>query len=198
MLSLLTRYLLLHQRLALPGLGSFRLHCRSAEAQVLENRILPPSCEVQLDKEDAVPVHQLQFLAGAAGGQQEAAESLDSLGRSLRNAVRRQRFSWNGIGQLEWRDGIVACEAAPFPVYGLEPVTAHRVIREDARHTRLVGDQQMTAAEASNALLPAVRKRRVELTVGWVLLAISLLAIAYWLYRGGFNPLASGLQLKAD
>ncbi|HJW16355.1 MAG TPA: hypothetical protein VJ499_04515 [Flavisolibacter sp.] len=198
-LSLLTKYLLQFRRLSIPHVGTFELVQHPAEFNVVDKLVLPPSFSLNWYNNDALPEHQLHYLASSFNADPESIKTrLDQFGKMLSTRVRKGSFTWKGIANLKGTGGNITIEQYPMNIDGLGPVGAHKVIRENVEHNMLVGDRQMTSQQVTDSLSKPANKRSMAVLIGWILLIITILAIVYILYRNGFNPLASGLRLKAS
>jgi hypothetical protein len=198
-LALLTKYLLQFRRLSIPHVGTFELVQQPAEFNVVDKLVLPPSFSLNWHNNDALPEHQVHYLASSFDSDPESIKTkLDQFGKMFSTRVRKEPFAWNGIGNLRGTEGNITIEQYPMLIEGLGPVGAHKVIRENVEHNMLVGDRQMTSQQVTDSLSKPGKKRSLAVLIGWILLIITILAIVYILYRNGFNPLSSGLTLKAS
>ena len=172
-------------------MGTIQLVQQPAQLNVAEKIILPPSYTAELKGDETVPDHQLNFLSAALQQERESIhQNLDDLGLGLKEKVRGEGFEWNGIGTIRSSGGAITV-----PVAGLEPVPAERVLRQDAEHTVLVGDQEMTSTQIAGMREGEVagkRKRSIWMIIGWILLILSILAIVFVLYQGKFRIGATG------
>jgi hypothetical protein len=81
---------------------------------------------------------------------------------------------------------------APFEFF--TAVTAERVIRPDARHSILVGDQEKTNYEMSELLGDVHKERESWWIYAIIIAAIALLVLFFHLYRSDFKWGSSGNQ----
>jgi hypothetical protein len=194
-LSLLTKYLLQYRKLCIPHIGTFEMLQNAPEFNVVDKLILPPSFQLHLLADDFVPEHQVHYLATSIRRDSKSVrEELDMLGKKIKSKVQKQPFSLNGFGTISSVSDSVSFSAEPVAVYGFEPVSAIRMIRENVEHSVLVGDQQMTSRQVTDTLSQSGKKRSNAVLIGWILFILALLAIAFILYKEGFNPLSSGLR----
>jgi hypothetical protein len=175
--------------------GTFELVQQPPEFSVVDQLILPPSFRLNWNNNDVLTDHQLSFLAASFHSNKEKIrEELDAFGRKLQSNVQRKTFSWNGIAAIEAGNGKFEIERNLLQLDGLQAVPAHKIIRQNAEHRMLVGDQQMTSHQMTDAFSKKQEKRSYAIIFGWILLSLTLLAIIFLLYKSGFNPLASGLR----
>lgn len=197
-LSLLTKYLLQYRRLSIPHVGTFELVQLSPQFNVVDKLMLPPSYELNWSRNDTLPEHQLSYLAAIAQADKETVkEELEQFGEKFRTKVENEPFTWKGIATIKKENGSFDIEHQLLKVDGLASVAAHRVIRENAEHSMLVGDRQMTSHQVAHRISTG-KKRSYAVLVGWILFVLTLVAIVFLLYKNGFNPLSSGLRMKAS
>ena len=198
MLSLLTKYLLQYRRLSIPNVGTFELVQQSPQFNVVDKLMLPPAYRLSWSENDSLPEHQLSYLAYSAQADREKVKAdLEQFGRRLKTKVEKGVFTWNGIGTLRKDNSVVGIENELLKIDGLEAVAAHKVMREHAEHSVLVGDRQMTSHQVAHRLNSRKGKSYVVL-IGWILFLLTLIAIVFLLYKNGFNPLSSGLRMKSS
>jgi hypothetical protein len=83
------------------------------------------------------------FLSAALREEKEAVrQSLHEVGNRIGQQVSGEGFDWKGIGLIKRNAGPVQLS-----VTTLAPVPAERVLRQDAEHRVLVGDQHRTVAQ---------------------------------------------------
>lgn len=187
----LTKYLLQYQRVSLPSVGTIRLVQQPAQFNVVDKLILPPSFTAEVSEEEKVPEHQLVYLAAALREDKDKVrQQLTELGERLQNQFRGEGFHWKGIGVIRYGG-----QTTPSVPAALVPINANRVIRPNAEHQVLVGDQQMTSTQMAglqDGEAVTKNKRSVWMIVAWVLLILSLLYIVFVLYVGKFRMGATG------
>ncbi|MGN6399900.1 MAG: hypothetical protein ACTHMD_05570 [Flavisolibacter sp.] len=194
-LSLLTKYLLQYRRLSIPHVGTFELVQQSPEFNVVDKLISPPSFRLNWNNNDVLTDHQLSYLAASFHSNKEKIrEELDALGKRIQSNAQKKAFNWNGIAALQADNGKFEVERDLLQLDGLETVPAHKIIRQNVEHSMLVGDQQMTSQQMTDAFRKKQKRKSYAVVIGWVLFFLTLVAIIFLLYKSGFNPLASGLR----
>lgn len=196
MLRHLSHYLLQYGRVCVPHVGTLRLVQRPPALNVADKTIEPPSYVIELQPDESVSDHQLGFLHNAIGKQQDEAErELRLFGTAVQKQIGDGGFQWDGLGRLESKTQIL-----PFHVLAMQPVAAEKIIRQEATHNVLVGDRELTSAQAVERVAqpasPAGKKRTIAIAIGWVLLLLAVLAIAVLLYLGKFTVAAAGSKLS--
>jgi hypothetical protein len=185
--------------------GQFHLIAKPAGFDMADKLIHPPVFTVHFSTVAQPDTHQINYLATASQKDEASArEQLNAFGDALKNKIQQQAFTWKGIGQLAASDtGAVEFYPEEIEVTGLGAIKANRVIRENVGHTVLMGDQEMHSDDAAELLqeneereqLGARRKRRVLIGAG-IAIVLAVLFIVYYFYSTGFNPAASGYQMK--
>lgn len=193
MFESLTKYLLQYKRVSLPSVGTIQLLQQPAQLDVAGKVILPPSFIPELRPADAVPEHQLAFLSAQLNEEKETVNQLlEEFGLRLKEKLDGEGFHWNGIGVFHRNDDA----QTPIAVTGLEPVVSERIIRHDAEHRVLVGDQQLTSTQIAGLREETVtpNKSSVLLIIAWIILALSILYILFILWQGRFRLHATGAK----
>ena len=196
MLNHLTRYLLQHKKLSIPTVGTLTVVQHPAQLMMAEKMIMPPSYSLEISKEADVPEHQLQFLNTALGKEEsETLKALSDFGKTMRTGFDGEGFYWEGIGNIR-----SATQTMPLTSATMNPVIAEKVIRQDASHAVLVGDREMTLVQMADRKTALVIAKRYPLAIiiGWVMLILSIIAIALILYAGKFNAGASGSKFPTS
>jgi hypothetical protein len=122
------------------------------------------------------------------------AEKLTSFGLALRTRIRENSFRWNGFGEIRCEDDVVVFRS--FGPAALTPVSAHKVIRENAHHGVLVGEKEMSSGDTSYIQEPGTIRKSYNVIVGWVIAFLALCFIIFHLYKHNFHPYAAGLQQR--
>ncbi|RYZ61463.1 MAG: hypothetical protein EOO14_04985 [Chitinophagaceae bacterium] len=192
MFKQLTNYLLQYRQVSIPSVGTIRLVRQPAQLDVAAKIITPPSYRTEITSGDAVPEHQLAYLSASLGDEKHTVlDRLSVFGQRLQQQLRGDGFDWKGIGLIESDGGQNVITPS-----GLQPIPAERVLRQDAEHNVLVGDQEMTSTQMTGRReeVPsiAVGKRSLSIIIGWVLLAFAILFIVFLLYQGKFRIGATG------
>ena len=188
----LTNYLLQYRQVSIPSVGTIRLVQQPAQLDVASKIITPPSYTTAINNDETVSDHQLMFLSAALQEEKDhVLKRLSALGQNLQSNMQESGFNWKGIGWI----GTSGEAEAVHPAI-LQPVRAERVMRPDAEHSVLVGDQELTSRHLADRkeageVVPE-KKRSVLMTVGWILLALAILFIVFMLYQGKFRIGATG------
>ena len=192
MLELLTQYLSQTNTVTIPHLGSLSLERQPATWSVADRELQGPAYRVHAAEGQEPDPRQLAWIAGAAlQSESEARESLQRFGARLQLQLRREPFLWPGVGLLQWHEGRLQVEPAT-PVL-LPPQPAARVIREDARHTIRIGEQEV-ASSLYEERTEAKEVRHDLEWLAWLIVVLAALFVFYCIYSEHFSPLSSGLR----
>ena len=198
MLSILTSYLLKYKQVCIPNIGTFEIVQQTPLLNFAEKTCYPPAFATEYFEKDHVSEHQLHTIAALHHADAEQIrKQLSEFGEHFRMHIGRQPFYWKGFGTLRRNSETIIFVPAPIDIYSLKPVTADKVMRGTSEHNMLVGDREMTFQEATDVLQqPAEKKKTYSLWIGWVLLALAIMAIIFILYQGGFETSTSGTHWK--
>ena len=190
MLHLLTNYLWQYKSVSIPHVGTILLHCQPAQVNVVDKLIMPPSYMAELKAKADVTEHQLYFLGQHLDkGKEEIVHDLQFFGDALQEKINGPGFEWQGLGIINR-----STQTLPVVVSALQPVPAAKVLRADAQHAVLVGDHQVIGSaslvESDSVIIK--KNKSVLIAIGWMLLLLSILAIAFLLYTGKFRVNAAG------
>lgn len=197
MLHHLTNYLLQYKSVAVPFVGRLQLVQRSPVLNIADKKIEPPSYVVQLESPDDIADHQWQFLQEATAADKDTVrKNLDLFGHTIKTQMANGGFDWKGIGLIKHDTQELLVSVPAF-----EPLTAEKVIRQNATHNVLIGDHETNTArlrQNSEAAPSRRKKKNLSVVIGWVVLALALLAIGFVLISGSFNVNAAGSRLSPD
>lgn len=197
MFQQLSKYLWQYKQVTIPEVGSFQLVHQSANFDVTSKIIYPPCYSAQYTSSDAVEDHQINFLAADLNTDRFSVQKqLELFGRELKKRIQVGSFFWKGIGRLENKDTQILFHPDMETAGRLQPVSAERVLRDDARHVVLVGEQEVLKSHLPDEQAPVIRKKWNVALIGWILVAIAIAFIFFILYKGGFQTTASGNKTR--
>ena len=153
MYSILNKYLFQHKSISIPGLGTIIMETLPATLDAGLRALKPPVYHFRFDKYFDSP--DKEFFSYLAAKQQipdyEALRQYNEFAFALRDRINHlQEAVWEGVGSLK-KDGegnIIFDSVIENPFF-LQPVPAEKLVRADARHKLLVGDQERTSDEMS-------------------------------------------------
>lgn len=151
MYAILNKYLFLKKSIPLPGLGTIWMESIPATIDASTRSILPPTYQFRFDKFSDSPDKDLfTYLSTQQSiSDYEALRQYNDFAYSLRDHLNYSReASWEGLGTLVKNDlGEIYFESSmPNPTF-LQPVPAEKVVRANAKHMLLVGDQERSSNE---------------------------------------------------
>ena len=209
MTDALNGYLLQHNSINIPGLGSIYIQKIPVTTDFVNKQLYPVSFSYRFDKRNDTPDKLFyNYLAARKGmSESEAIEWYNQFSTTLRTAVKNDGyFEWNGVGVFK-QDGngdiLFEEQRTPLP---LRPVPARRVIRKDAQHAILVGDQEKTNVQMTEMLstetvqqeeVVEVKKERWWISA-LILFIAALIIIFFHYYNNGFKWSATGNQQKIE
>lgn len=197
----LNDYLYAFKSLGLPGIGSFSVMSRSAQNDVADSSLHAPALQVQFeDKEIGINDDFYKWISYRKGISKEDAvlefsNFIDHLKRDLQSGG---DVAWTGLGVLKNEEGnIVFSSDIVQDIF--TPVHAAKVVRENETHDVLVGERQTTSDVMKEELLQEDNlPRRTKYIFIWLLLFATLAAVAFHLYKNGFNISSIGNQQKIE
>lgn len=192
-LALVTKYLLRYKRVAIPKVGTFEIVLQSPQLDVADKRLTAPVYLTRHNQDDHVSDHQFRFFANDGLDEHEIRKELNSFGERLRRQVQNSPFHWKGLGTLKYASSAVLFEPDEILLDSLPPVTAEKVIRQNVQHSMLVGDREMNSQQVNDVLARVEYKRPWFITLGWILLIVTVVAILIYLYMHNFQTSSTGL-----
>lgn len=167
----------------LPGIGRLAFTSKPSEGDFSNSQLLPPRQSIVFlpatDKND-LPFNEFSAIS------ELMKKTLETEGEVTVTGI--GRFTKQPQGELSFK----AIELDP--VFQ-QPVEAIRVVRQNAEHNILVGDNQVTNTVMNERLHVAEEKNYVESkwwiwAIVWLVTATALLV--YYFYNTGFNNLGAG------
>lgn len=200
MYSELYRYLITHNKLILPGIGVLSLIRKPAEGDFVHRQILPSSYSVSLEETNEQPATNFyKWLSGAFSiSDNDAIIRFNDFVFGLKKQLNEGAIiNWDKIGILKnglsgtinFKTGECATDETP--------VAAEKVIRENAEHKILVGEEEKTSVEMEQILNPSVPKKSYWWITPLILIVLSLVFIVWYLANNGFmtNTVGSNAPL---
>jgi hypothetical protein len=193
----LARYLSQYKHVSIPQVGTFELVPQSATLDVASKLIYPPSYFTKYSDSVSIKEHQLNFLAiDLNEGRDQVLEELENFGRELKRKIQAGVFSWKGIGRLEGKETATVFHPEAFVSEALKPITAEKVLRKNVQHTVLRGEQEVLSASFYDEEKAILKKKSVAILIGWIVVALSVLLILFFVYKNNFSPASSGTRMK--
>ena len=178
----LHKYLALHKKLTIPGVGSFSVDATPATLHFTDKQLLPPSSAICFTR-DVQPNnnHFFSFLSREWNVDKVIAirrftDESESIAAGLHQSGTYE-FSYIGLLRKEGTDKLqfIPSEFLLQPLFLALP--AERVLRKDAQHTVLVGEQEHIKTNTANGTAEEVLYNETHPKEKWQLYAW-ILAIA--------------------
>lgn len=197
----LYQYLVLHQRLDLPGIGAFCIEKKPAYFDFADKAVYPPVFTIALQAENKTPSKNFFHWLGSRLdiSERDAVIRFNDFLFGLKKELSDgHALHWPGIGTIsKGLGGDTRFETAVKEYSPAAAVPAVQVLRQNAEHTLLVGEQETTSAaikEQANVLPDRKRK-------GWWLAALVAGAVAagfivYYFSVNGFTASTVSNQKK--
>jgi len=192
-LALLTKYLLRYKKVCIPNLGTFEIVMQSPQLDVADKRISSPVYITQYSKEEKISDHQFRFLSNGKS-KEIFIQELISFGERMKRRIRVSPFHWRGLGTLRFATNELIFEPDEIKLGSLHSVPAEKVLRENVQHSVLVGNQEMTSQQVTEALNRVEYNRPWFIIAGWILFILAMIAIIILLYMKNFQTTSTGLQ----
>ena len=199
MIDVLNNYLVQHNSISIPGLGTIHVERIPAQTDFVNKQLLPPSLHYRFDKFfDSPDKEFFSYLASCNKvADYEAIRLYNEWANNLRNRIRAEEpVHWEGVGTLR-KDvsGEILFDPVSITPPFHKPVRAERVIRTNALHTMLVGDKEITNREMNEFLGEEVH---VEKESWWIyamlIAAVAFILIFFHFYKNGVRSESIGNQ----
>jgi hypothetical protein len=193
----LATYLSQYKQVTIPQVGSFELVPKPAMLDVASKLIQPPGYLPQYSDRDFVKEHQLNFLALDLNADKEfVREELENFGKDLKKRIQQGVFFWKGIGKLEAGDAAMVFYPDVLEIKGLQTIPAEKVLRKNVQHIVRRGEQEVVSSSFYEEEKPVIKERSLAVLIGWAVVILSVVFIAFYLYSDGFKATAFGTKMK--
>ncbi|MFM2137947.1 MAG: hypothetical protein RJA57_254 [Bacteroidota bacterium] len=199
MYPVLYDYLLLHQRLCLPGMGTLVMDRRSARSDFAARAFRPPQYVLEFHAETSEPEEsffswlalQLDIPAG------DAADRFHSFADELRSQLDRGvTIQWSRVGTLRKALNGTYHLAPVEVIHGMDDVVAEKVLREKATHSVRVGESERTSGEMEVLLSRPHRRVSYAGILYLLLILLSGAFVAWHFWRHDLAPHATGNTIR--
>lgn len=190
--DILKRYLFVHGRLGLPGIGSLKLVRVSAKNDFALKTMYPPFQQIHFIPEEP-DFMQLQFqrLAVRIGKTEaQAASIIKDWISEFCSGLGEVPFHWEGVGTFSKSvNGKLEFIPDALSSNGLQPVAYTHIVREKIEHTVKVGEDERTNVEMEHFFDEQKKAANAGVWVkaSLVLIILSLLFVFYRFTLGGFD-----------
>jgi hypothetical protein len=199
--DLLKEYLLIKKDLPLIGVGVLQLRRVPSSFDIGNRQFLPPQITYELVPEVAVPTIELSNWLSARMGL-DAAEALSRYKHFCEELLQLidngKKPLWKGWGQ--WgrdQQGVIQFRADTSGVQ-LSPVSATKIIRDNAEHMVRVGEDNRTSAEMNQLLQQKKVFYPIEKIATWSWLVLAALWLGWHVYSRSLttDSFASPAKIK--
>jgi len=198
----LYQYLVLHKQLNIPGIGTFQVERKSADIDFVGKIVNPPAYTIALHHGNATPSKKVfNWLSDVFNiSERDALSRFNDFAFELRDKVMSgDKLQWDGIGTLsKGLAGEIRFDASLKGMSIGEPISANKVIRENAEHTVRVGEDQKTSKEMIEWLSAAEEKKSYWWAAALIIGLLAFVFIAWYLSSNGLNTRSTGNQQKVE
>ncbi len=199
MLSIVMSYLLQSGSCALPGLGEFVITTKPAELDIVHKQIHPPVDEIIFTENDAATANPnlVKYIAARNGQDEETAGLILNnyceewkKAISIGDVISLHTFGTlqkNAVGNIFFR------KISPELIFR-HPVTAERVIHENADHPILVGDKETSSNRMTDyyAETEPVKKGKFWAIWAATLALAAVIFLVFYFKQNGFSANSTG------
>jgi hypothetical protein len=198
----LYQYFIQYKQLAVPGIGTFLLERKPAEADFPGRIINPPVYIITLQPTvNSAPKIFFSWLASVLNiSDRDAVIRFNDFAFDIKQKI----FSgcvieWSGIGTLS-KGPADEIRFACFDntTFSDEPVAAQKVIRKSAEHTVRVGEQEKTSTQMTALLNQPSEKKSYWWVYALVLGLLAMIFIFWYFSEHGLNVASTGNGKKLN
>jgi len=203
MLALFYQYLIRHQKIVLPGLGTVALDRQPAVSDFVDREFLPPSYSFQWTQANANPpdnffswmAHRLEIA------EEDAVIRINNFIADVKREINAgKEILWSGVGVIRrGLDSSIELEPEQKVLTFDKKVYGDKVVHEDSSHIIIVGDKEKTSQEMSEILShPLVRKmQKIQwLKVALIAAVLLLVFMLAYFWKYGIHPGSVANQKK--
>ena len=198
----LYQYLIQYKQLAVPGIGTFLLERKPAEADFPGRIINPPVYTIALQPTvNSSSKNFFSWLASALNiSDRDAVIRFNDFAFDLKQKISSGCvIKWSGIGTLsKGVAGEIRFASSDNATVFNEPVTAQKVIRKSAEHTVRVGEEEKTSTQMTELLNQPVEKKSYWWSYALVLGLLAMIFIFWYFSEYGLNVASTGNDKKLN
>lgn len=195
----LSQYLFLYKHLNIPGVGTFVLMPKQANANFTSRSIKAPGWDLLFmqsigenisNNNDVYHQNNLyNWLSSNLGiSKQEATLQFDDFSDSIKHRLQNnEKIEWEEIGTLVKDGEHISLTTAPSLASPFTEVKAEKIIRENANHNVLVGERETTTDVMREELFDDEKRYNTGRTIVLIILISSIAALAWYLFSDGMK-----------
>jgi len=190
MFEQINEYLIFHKRVSVPGIGTFLIERKPAEADFPNRKILAPGYNISLNTESNTASKKFfAWLAAALNTtERDAVVRFNDFAFDLKKQIDSGAIiKWIGIGTLSNGLGGAIKFTATDELNTDQPVVAEKIIREKYEHTVRVGEDERTSAEMVEMLKQPKKIHSLWWAYALVLALIAFIFICWYFSEHGLN-----------
>ena len=186
----LHQYLLIYKQLPVPGIGTFFIERKPAEADFANRTIHAPVYSVSLQNETvSLSKKFINWLAAVMNiSERDAVVRFNDFVFELKKKIASGNIiKWSGVGTLS--NGLAgAIKFSPdLDILVAQDVVAEKIIRENYKHTVRVGEDERTSVEMVEMLNQPKKKQSLWWAYALVLALLSFIFICWYFSEHGIN-----------
>ncbi len=194
----LYQYLILHKQLSMPGIGTFLLERKPAYIDFVNKIAEPPAYTIALHHGN-VPASKNVFdwLASKLEiSELDAVKRFNDFSFDIKNKVLAgDRLLWEGVGEFsKGMAGEIRFEAVLKDKKAGVPIPAVKVIRENAEHTMMVGEDEKTSSQMKEILSPSHERKFQWWGIALIVSLLAFIFIGVYLSTKGVKTSSVGNQ----
>lgn len=198
MFSALYQYLILHKQVSLPGVGTFSIQRQPAQSEFANKSFAAPVYSVLFDRTTQTPAKSLfAWLAACLNiSDREAIIRFNDFVFDIKKRISAgEKINWKGVGVLQNQyNGEIKFDGISKELVFEKPVATEKVIRENAEHTMLVGEQEKTSVEMTELLKPVTYKKDIWWVYAMAVAVLLVIFIGWYLSENGLKTSSTGYQ----
>jgi len=194
----LYEFLILNEKLSLPGIGTIGLYKNPAQLNFTNKQFLAPYYSFKIESTNDKPSKKLfDWLCSSLGiAEWDAIKAVNDFSFELKQKLSVDgEVNWERVGVFRRNNnGEIKLDPVTISLQSDQPAVAEKVIRVKAEHTVLVGEQERTSIEMEEYFAQSPPKRNYTWIIALVLTVLAIMFIGWYFSEKGFSPVSAGNQ----
>lgn len=196
----LYQFLIQHNQLSVPGIGTFLIERKSAISDFYSRKIDPPTYVVALKAETNPPSKKFfTWLSHALSiSDEEAINRFNDFVFDIKKKIGEgDIINWHGVGSLK-KSFVGEIRFTPDfkAIFFDQPVAAEKMLREKAEHTVRVGEEEKTSVQMTELLSQPTIKRSYWWSIALIATLFAAMFIAWFFSEHGLDVSSTANQKK--